>query len=112
MVQVENYANVIESVLNAYKEQRYINAPSVEQQLIINPDKTQFLLVAVGWHNDIYTHYVVFHLQIRDNKVWLHENRTDVDIAQELVDNGIPKSSIILGFVEALLRVDSGYAHA
>jgi hypothetical protein len=54
----------------------------------------------------------MFHLQIKNNKIWIHEDRTDFDIAGRLVDAGIPKSDIVLGFVEPLVRETEGFAMA
>ena len=81
----------------------------IEKQLIINKEETQFLLMAVGWHKGLYTHYVVFHIELKEEKVWLHENRTDSNIANELVIAGIPAEKIVLHFVETYLRPESGY---
>ena len=76
----------------------------------MNESATQFVLITVGWQDGVYTHYVVFHIECKGDKVWLHENRTDSDIAAELVEAGIPKSQIVLGFVELWARPASGYA--
>ncbi|MDX2282262.1 MAG: element excision factor XisI family protein [Saprospiraceae bacterium] len=61
---------------------------------------------------DEYQFYVIFHFDIKDGKVWLQENRTDVLIAQELSDKGIPKKDIVLGLQYPELRADTGYAVA
>jgi hypothetical protein len=52
----------------------------LQLQLIVSESATQFVLIKVGWQDGVYTHYVVFHIERKRDKVWLHENRTDSDI--------------------------------
>jgi hypothetical protein len=61
---------------------------------------------------DEYLFYVIFHFDIKDGKVWVQENRTDILIAQQLSESGIPKSDIVLGLQFPDLREASGYAAA
>ena len=52
----------------------------------------------------------ILHLDILNGKVWLQYNGTDRLIAQELVEAGIPKSDIVLGFQPPYKRPYTGYA--
>jgi hypothetical protein len=38
------------------------------------------------------------HLDIKEGKVWVQHNATEIRIAHELASMGIPKEDIILGF--------------
>lgn len=78
--------------------------PDIYNQLIISEDNNQFLLLVMGWHGKKYVHTVAYHLEIRDAKVWIHENRTDVDIAEALAQKGIAAGDIILGFTQPYHR--------
>lgn len=42
-------------------------------------------------------HSVPIHLEIRDEKVWIQENLTEIEIDDDLITLGIPKSDIVLG---------------
>ena len=50
------------------------------------------------------------HFTIRNNKIWLLANSTEHDLAQELVDKGVPKEDIVLGFHPSYMRELSDYA--
>jgi hypothetical protein len=52
----------------------------------------------------------VMHFDIKDDKIWIQCNFTDVDIAQELMELGIPREDIVLGFHPAYLRPYTDYA--
>ena len=79
---------------------------------IINKEETAFILVKAGWFKKEFTHGVVFHFEIKNDKVWLYQNSTDIDIGINLVEQGIPKSDIVLAFVSKLERTSEGYALA
>lgn len=88
------------------------NAPEIERHLIVNDEQTEFVLITFGWHDKSYRHGLVFHIEIRDGKVWVHQDNTDVGIADRFADGGIPKSDIILGFLPKYAREVSGFAVA
>ncbi len=89
---------------------RFGNASMLHRHLVVGKDNNEFVLLLKGWQDGIYRHGVIFHFEIIDNKVWLHENNTDVDIGTKLERQGIPKSDIVLGFVSNLERSLDGYA--
>ena len=45
-----------------------------------------------------------------DGKIWLQQNNTDILIADELIENGIPKDKIVLGFIAPSERLSTGFA--
>ena len=64
----------------------------------------------MGRLNKKYIHYVSFHLEIKKNKVWIHQDNTDIDVAKILVKEGVERNDIVLGFLYPLLREFSEYA--
>jgi hypothetical protein len=51
----------------------------------------------VGWKGLKRVYYTVLHFDIKDSKIWLQQNTTDIDVGQELLEMGIPKEDIVLG---------------
>jgi hypothetical protein len=43
-------------------------------------------------------------LEIRDGKIWILIDNTEEGIANELVDHGVPRNHIVLGFYSPQLR--------
>jgi hypothetical protein len=60
-----------------------------------------YQLIRVGWHEGKRIHYVVFHFDIINTKVWVQQNRTDLPIGEELKELGIPEEDIVLAFWRA-----------
>ncbi|HFA52148.1 MAG TPA: XisI protein [Bacteroidetes bacterium] len=71
----------------------------VETQIIIDQEHGHYLLYNSGWHNNHRNYGCYLHLQVKpDGKVWVQHDGTNLDIASELVNKGIPASDIVLEF--------------
>jgi hypothetical protein len=84
----------------------------VETQLIIDSERDRYLLLRVGWEGERRINYPVFHFEIKDGKIWLQENNTDVEVDRELEEMGISKKEIVLGFHHPAMREYSDFATA
>jgi len=69
-------------------------------------------LLTIGWDKDKFIFHVVFHFDIKAEKIWLQVNWTEIDIAAELVEMGVPKEDIVIGFQPPYARPYTGYAVA
>lgn len=71
----------------------------VETQLIVDNEHGHYLLFSVGWEGD-YREYAPFvHIDVKNNgKVWIQHDGTDLTIALLLVEKGIPKHDIVIGY--------------
>jgi hypothetical protein len=112
MATMKNYEDIVIETLEEYAEMFNQQRDGLEATVIIDREGKHYQLLNSGWRKDEYQFYVIFHFDIKDGKVWLQENRTDVLIAQELSDKGIPKKDIVLGLQYPELRADTGYAVA
>jgi XisI protein len=99
MDKVMNYKNIVRT-LSQYIASISPSDANVETQLIMDDERGHYLLYSVGWENNDYREYAPFvHIDIKsDGKVWIQHDGTDLKIALMLVDKGIPKSDIVLGF--------------
>jgi hypothetical protein len=109
---VEQYEQIIIRTLQEYAVMFNQQKDGVEAKVIIDREGKHYQLLNLGWRKEEYQFYVIFHFDIKDGKVWVQENRTDILIAQQLSESGIPKSDIVLGLQFPDLREASGYAAA
>ncbi|MCZ6676903.1 MAG: XisI protein [Candidatus Poribacteria bacterium] len=68
------------------------------------------LAPSIGWKKRRRVHGCVIHIDIIGDKVWLQHGSTDAEIARQLVDLGIPKQDIVLGFQPPYRRKNTGFA--
>ncbi len=71
----------------------------VATQLITDDEHGHYLLYSVGWETNYREYSAFVHLDVKpDGKVWVQHDGTDLRIALMLVEEGIPKDNIVLGF--------------
>jgi hypothetical protein len=110
---IKKYQKIIIDFLQERAKIKAANITDCENVAIIDKDNHNYQLVTIGWIGTRYVHSSAFHLGIADNgKIWIRANATDIDIADILEDQGVPKSDIVLGFFPAYMREMSDYAVA
>ena len=112
MDKIENYRSIITSILEKYAKITPVNLPDVENELIMDTLRDSYQLVRVGFENRSRVHYCVFHFDIRNGKIWVQQDITDIPVAQLLLDAGVPKEDLVLGFHAPYMRGISGFATA
>ena len=101
MEKVNKYKNTIEKILKDKAVFPNKQFPNLKDVVIINEERTNFMLLTVGWDAQEYIHQVLFHIEAKSNgKIWIHENRTDLLIDEVLIENKVDKLDIILGMVD------------
>jgi XisI protein len=111
MDKLEKYRQIIRDVLKPYVSISYANA-EIQNQTVFDDETEQYLIVSVGWSKDGRIHGCLIHISIIDGKVWVQRDGTEDGIANELVEAGIPKEDIVLGFHEPDVRPYTGFAVA
>ncbi len=111
MDKLNHYRNCIQNLLEQYSQYK-TQDEEVENELFIDPIRDHYQLMRVGWKGLSRVYHTVLHFDIKDGKVWLQQNTTDIDVGQELVDMGIPKEDIVLGLHPAYKRPYTGYGVA
>lgn len=108
------YAKYIEELLREHAVPKPIGDwEEYESQVIIGKDNTHFQLMRVGWWDQRRTHHCTLHLDLKDDgKIWIQEDLTEIGIATQLIEKGVPKSDIILAFYAPFRREDTGFAVA
>jgi hypothetical protein len=109
MANLTQYRETVQQLLQDYAAFSH-NDHEVATQLICDTIRDHYQLVHVGWHGDRRVYGCVLHLDIKDGKIWLQHNGTENDIAAELVEMGIPKTDIVIGFHSPFKRQFTEYA--
>ena len=112
MDKVKKYEEIIVSLLSDYAGIRKSLTPDVKAHRIIDKDNHHYQLLSIGWHNGKFIYTIAFHFSIIGDKIWIQQNNTDSMIADELMEKGVQKSDIVLGFVPEKARSYSGFGVA
>jgi hypothetical protein len=109
MADVAHYRQLVQELLQGYSNIK-ANNEAVEAEAIFDPQRDRYQLVHVGWANKRRVYGCVLHLDIKDGKIWIQHDGTEGGIANELVDRGVPKHDIVLGFHSPFKRQFTDFA--
>ena len=106
-----NYRQIIRNILTEQARIPYAHG-DIEIEPVFDRESDRYLLMIVGRENDRRVHGCLAHVDIIDGKVWIQRDGTERGIANELVESGIPKDKIVLGFRSPELRTHGEFAVA
>ncbi|MCY7351193.1 MAG: XisI protein [Cytophagaceae bacterium] len=101
METLKKYQQILIDFLEEYASIQYVNAPEPEQQVIADLQRNHFQLVSMGWHKGRFVHDVVFHFDIKDGKIFIRQNWSDLRLAKELTTRGVAPPDIVVGSTPA-----------
>jgi hypothetical protein len=110
MDKLTKYQNILIDYLQEQSKVIPANMPDIDSNVIIDRENNHFQLLQSGWQGSKYVFTVVFHFDIRDGKVWFQRNITERDVVDVLMENGINREDIVLGFRPDYVRAHSGFA--
>ena len=110
MEKVEKYKQIVRDI------QSNTAAPANEgdgiQDVIIQDDKGgHYLILSNGWKGSKRSYGIYFHIDVTpEGKVWLQYDGTDSIIGQQLLNEGVAKEDLVLGWIAPYRRADTGFA--
>jgi serine/threonine protein kinase len=104
---VEQYRQHIRQLLSERAQRsakQHRHEPEYEVQAIFDTEHDHYQLLRVGWRNDRRQFGCILHLDIKNGKIWIQHDGTEIGIANQLVELGVPPQDIILAFHEPEVR--------
>lgn len=109
MAELNQYRDAIQALLQEYAT--YSSSDDeVETELICDTLGDHYQLIHVGWLDGRRIYGCILHFDIKNEKVWLQHNGTENDVAEELVEKGVSKRDIVIGFHSPFKRQFTEYA--
>lgn len=111
MAKLEQYREYIQNLLTKYGSYKP-SEEDVEIQLIFDTAWDHYQILEIGWDGYDRIYNCVIHIDIKDEKIWIQHNMTDIQIAEDLTDMGVSKEDIVLGLQPSYLRQYTQYGVA
>ena len=108
---IEQWGEMLEQSLQYHANLPY-RYGDVSTYLVVSRDRLHYLLMHEGWENQHRVHGCIVHVEIREEKLWIHYDGIEDSITAELVEAGIPKDRIVLAFHPPFVREHTEYASA
>lgn len=109
MDQIIQYRSIIINILEEYSKIKYANLEA-SNSLVIDKENDRYLVLTIGWEGAKRIHSSPIHFDIIDKKIVIQSDHTDYGIANDLLDAGVPKSDIILGYYSPEKGAELGFA--
>ena len=108
MDKVVEYRKRVQDVIRRHAGYKPIY-PEIETYTIFDTEHDHYELAHSGWHDDDRTYGCLIHMHIKDGKIWIQYDGTEVGTANELVELGVPKEDIVLAFHAPYKRRHTGF---
>jgi hypothetical protein len=94
-----NYPELVQTILEGHSIHH--SNDDTEVQLIFDPIRNHYQVIHLGWEEEgmrrVYG--CIIHVDIKkDGKIWIQRDGTEIGVANELLEAGVPKEDIVLGF--------------
>ena len=111
---MEKYRQIIIALLKEFASVPVLSLPNVEveDQLMLDTERDHYQMLTVGWENGKRVYYPIFHLDIKNDKIWIQEDASDADLVGELEERGVAKNDIVLAFHTPANRSFTDFATA
>jgi XisI protein len=112
MADLKKYRQIIQDLLteiHGYGNSSYYSN-GVEEEIVFDTERDRYLLIDVGWNQKEHIYGTILHIDIKGEKIWIQRNNTEINLADQLVESGVPKEDIVIGLHSPFMRQFSGYA--
>ncbi|NEP85666.1 MAG: XisI protein [Okeania sp. SIO2C2] len=91
-----DYSQLIQDILTEHSVND--GKSNTEIQLLFDTKRHHYQVLNIGWKEQKRIYGVIIHVDLRDNKIWIQRDGTEIGIANQLITAGVPKKDIVLGF--------------
>jgi hypothetical protein len=113
MDKLTEYRNLIKGLLAKFVELDNQHSTSgVEHVLVADDERGHYFWYNVGWWQRERLSAPTVYVRLKDGKFWIEDDMTEVGIANELLEAGVPKEDIVLAFQHPLERQYTEFAAA
>ena len=112
MDKVKLYRQIIKDVFTNQQgpPHGWENAEEYDSQIIFDNSNDHYLLMDIGWKGSERMLGITYQLDIKDDKIWVQQDNSDVGIVDLLLEKGVPKEDIVLAFHAPYFRKFTEFA--
>ena len=91
-----NYKEIVQKILENHVKNSFHS--QTEVKLIFDTERDRYQVLNLGWQDLTRIFGCIIYVEIKDGKIWIERDGTEIGIANELVEVGVPKQDIVLAF--------------
>ncbi|MGB7440918.1 MAG: XisI protein [Coleofasciculaceae cyanobacterium] len=109
MDKLSKYRSLIQETLEKHSIVKLANE-DIKVYKFFDTQQDHYQVFHAGWEKYRRVFGPLIHIDIIDGKVWIQYDGTEIGVANELVELGIPKEDIVLAYHAPLMRQYDGFA--
>ncbi|WP_445171568.1 XisI protein [Microcoleus sp.] len=103
-----NYRELVQKILKTRTEN--YSQRDTETHLIFDQERDSYQVLHIGWQDMTRIFGCIIYIEIKDGKIWIERDATEIGVANELVEAGVPKTDIVLAFYAPYRRQYTEFA--
>ncbi len=103
-----NYRELVQKILKTRTE-NYLQRDT-ETHLIFDQERDRYQVLHIGWQDMTRVFGCIIYMEIKDGKIWIERDGTEIGVANELVEAGVPKTDMVLAFYAPYRRQYTEFA--
>jgi XisI protein len=103
------YRQLIRQVLEPYSQMKPANG-EIEVYKCFDTEGDRYQIFHAGWNGNQRVFGALVHIDLIGDKIWIQYDGTEVGVANELVELGVPHQDIVLAYHSPFMRQYDGFA--
>ncbi len=113
MDKMMKYRELVKKILKEHVDiSRRQPIPGVEKLLIVDDENGHYIWLNLGWWKGERLNSPTIYARLKDGKIWIEEDWTDIGFADQLLAAGVPKEDIVLALHAPEMRQYTEFAAA
>jgi hypothetical protein len=111
MDKLDVYRQIVQEILTEHGKVQPVYG-EISMKLLFDVERDRYQLLRTGWQGDHRVFGALIHIDLEDGKIWIQYDGTEIGVANELTEKGIPKTDIVLAYHSPFMRQYNGFAIA
>lgn len=104
------YQRIIKKILQEYCDERNLIPDPYHSDVLFDDERGHYLLLDRGWNGEKYLHVTPIHIDLIQEQVWIQYDDTEEGVATDLLEAGVSREDIVLGFRHPKIRPYTNFA--
>jgi XisI protein len=91
-----NYQEIVQKIRESHAKNR--SNSQTEVKLLFDIERNRYQVMNIAWQELTRIFGCIIYVEIKDGKIWIERDGTEIGVANELVEAGVPKQDIVLAF--------------
>lgn len=103
-----NYPEIVQKILKNHAKN--CSNRHTEVKLLLDTERDRYQVMNIGWQELTRVFGCIIYIEIKEDKIWIERDGTEIGVANELVEAGVSKQDIVLAFKAPYKRKFTDFA--